>query len=128
MWITYALLCGCPVVIIPNNKVSKEDFFNESIFNFKGKILNDGIAWGYDEIEFAKKTIDNASDNIFKIFNSEENIALKMIDSIYNKFKLKREKEEYEIENFTSKKFDDIVKKINLIYPKLKIKNDVELE
>lgn len=89
MWIVYALICNCPVVIIPPVNFNKKDFFNQSIFNYNGEILNDGIGWGIEEKEFAIKTVERARDNIKKIFSIELENSVNKINSIYNHFKNK---------------------------------------
>ena len=82
MWVTYALLCGCPVVIIPPENYEKDDYFKGSIYNLNNEILNDGIGWGKEELEFAVKTVEKSKSNFLKIFKNEDNTSLSKINNI----------------------------------------------
>ena len=72
MFVSYAILCGCPVVIIPFKGLNKKEFFKQSIYNHNKTILNEGIAFGEEELNFAKNTINKGIKNINIIFGSEK--------------------------------------------------------
>lgn len=144
MWIVYALKCGCPVVIIPFKGLNKEDYFKQSIFNIGTEILNTGVAWGEDEIEFAKNTIKEARVNIDYIFSNEKLKVLNKINSIYDRFlsvnqneKLDRELEKYLYQktkfNLNKKKnlnlkFDEEFFKLDSEVTVNSMKNDILIE
>ena len=86
MFISYAILCGCTVVIIPFKGLNKEEFFKQSIYNHNKTILNEGIAFGKDELNFAKNTVNKGIENINFIFKSEKKKFLIKIESIYKHF------------------------------------------
>jgi hypothetical protein len=58
-----ATMCGCPVVLVPNDHFTMPVGFNE--------VGHDGIAWGLDaaEIERAKSTVGLSFQNYLKLIN-----------------------------------------------------------
>ncbi|MBA4318552.1 MAG: hypothetical protein C0412_09135 [Flavobacterium sp.] len=51
-----AILCGCPVVIIPDGNFKKSDFEKSELGVF-------GVAMGIEELDFARQTVDCFSDH-----------------------------------------------------------------
>lgn len=58
-----AALCGCLSIIIPDNNISKEEYFKRS------PLCKYGIAYGMDDIEHALKTQHLVKDHILSMKN-----------------------------------------------------------
>lgn len=59
MYSLYAALCGCISVVLPENDVSKEEWSPDGLFSL-------GIAYGFNDLENAKKTRSLLLDKISK--------------------------------------------------------------
>ena len=59
MYSRYAVLCGCTSIVIPYENLSKEAWMPD-------KKLRHGIAYGFDDIDFAKKTSKYVLDDLKK--------------------------------------------------------------
>lgn len=84
-----AALCGCMSIVVPVNGLSKQDWLNTTVLSeyFKEseeKVLY-GVAYGMEEIEFAKNTIHLVKDQWNKIIKfSKDKYITKFIDDINN--------------------------------------------
>ncbi|HAH3687363.1 TPA: WavQ [Escherichia coli] len=66
----FAIMCGCIPVVIPNENVTKEEWYPNEEDRF-------GIAYGIDDIEYARKTRHLALQN----FKQQENNNIKNVQS-----------------------------------------------
>ena len=91
MWIIYALLCGCAVVILPPNKIkiSEGEFFKQSIFNYEGTVYRDGISWGRHKPSMYRAlcTVNNQVTKLHEIFANEYKYIHNFLNDINTKIK-----------------------------------------
>mgnify|MGYP001279852086 CR=1 FL=1 len=55
----FAILCGCVPIVIPDEKLAKNEWYSDPISSL-------GIAYGYDEVEVAISESEKAIENILK--------------------------------------------------------------
>ena len=80
-FIIYAVVCGCIPIIYPIENVSKEEYFSNRIFNYKGNIYDKGIAYGNDILE-----IENAQNNLLEGIEEFKNLFNNISADNINKF------------------------------------------
>ena len=82
-------LCGCISIVVPVNGLSKQDWINTTVLaeyfkESEEKVLY-GIAYGMEDIEFAKNTINLVKEQWSKIIQfSKDKYILSFIDDINN--------------------------------------------
>jgi hypothetical protein len=87
-YMIFAISCGCIAILHPLENVSKDEYFNNKIFNRNNKIYNAGIAYGntYREIAYAKKTLNEGIKMYVKLFDEYKNTVIPFIESIEKLF------------------------------------------
>jgi hypothetical protein len=87
-YMIFAISCGCIAILHPLENVSKDEYFNNKIFNRNNKIYNAGIAYGntYPEIAYAKKTLNEGIKMYVKLFDEYKNTVIPFIESIEKLF------------------------------------------
>lgn len=73
-WVTLAALCGCVVVVIPNSELSSNEWKCHFPFN------KYGIAFGIDEIDWAKSTSDLVYDHCIQTQREDLETVKNMIE------------------------------------------------
>lgn len=73
-----AALCGCIPIIVPDDGVSKEEFINKSSIN------KYGIAYGFDDIEYAKNTQHLMKEYLIEMENESKEQIKTLIKDCYN--------------------------------------------
>ncbi len=86
-----AALCGCIPIVIPSEKYSKSEWIQNV------PIQRYGVAYGFDEIEYAEKTLHLVKNNILE----EQKNSLKSILNFNDFWYKKIFGEDYEIFNFS---------------------------
>jgi hypothetical protein len=90
---TFSVICGCIVILYPEDNISKEDYYKNTMYNKNNKICNFGIAYGNnkEEIEFTKNTINIAENKFIELYNSYYSAVLDLINDIHH-FEIKENK------------------------------------
>lgn len=73
-WVTLAALCGCVVVVIPNTELPSGEWKEHFPFN------KYGIAFGMDELQWAKDTISLVHQNCLDQQEKDKESIRKMMD------------------------------------------------
>ena len=83
---TFSVICGCIVVLFPENNVSKENYYKNTMYYINNEIYNYGIAYGNteEEIEFARNTINTAENKFIELYNSYYSSVLDLIGDIHH--------------------------------------------
>jgi hypothetical protein len=79
-----AALCGCIPVVIPDDGVTKEDFIKRDPGN------KYGVAYGFDDIENARKTIHLVKPNLEDIEKNSIDSVKKFIEDCYEHLNIKK--------------------------------------
>ena len=102
-----AALCGCIPIVIPDERYSKEEWKN--IF----PIQRYGVAYGFEDIEFAKETLHLVKDNVIEVQKSSFQSILDFNEYWYKKlFNIKfksKEREEKLINAIITNDLRDLV-------------------
>ena len=82
---TFSVICGCIVILYPENNVSKEKYYKNMMYYINNEIYNYGIAYGNtrEEIEFARNTINTAENKFIKLYNLYYLTVLDLFRDIY---------------------------------------------
>jgi len=80
-----AALCGCIPIVIPDEGVSKEEFIKNTPVN------KYGIAYGMDDIEYAKSTIHLVKPHLQEIENEGIKSVKKFVDDCYKHLNITKE-------------------------------------
>lgn len=78
-----AIICGCKVVLVPDNN-SKENYISNSVFNNFSK-KNNLFAWGKDDIESINYSQEDIKDFISYLENLSKTVDI-FLEDIYNYF------------------------------------------
>lgn len=73
-----AALCGCISIVIPDDGVTKEQWINTCPIN------KYGVAYGVDDIEWAKNTMHLVRDNLIKLENESLILIKNFIKNCYD--------------------------------------------
>jgi hypothetical protein len=90
---TFSVLCGCIVILFPEDNISKENYYKNTMYNKNNEICNYGIAYGNkeEEIEFARNTINIAENKFIELYNSYYSTILDLFHDI-NHFEIQENK------------------------------------
>ena len=74
---TMAALCGCTSVVIPSKEISNEEFYNVQKY---------GVAYGFENIDFAKLTYSKMIDNLKQMDQNTFTQCANFVKLIQNHF------------------------------------------
>jgi hypothetical protein len=83
---TFSVICGCIVVLFPEDNISKENYYKNTMYYINNEICNYGIAYGNtgEEIEFARNTINIVENKFIKLYNLYYLTVLDLFRDIYH--------------------------------------------
>lgn len=77
----YAVMCGCKSIVVPENGLSKEEWYT-------GEESRYGIAYGFDDLDYAEKTKDKLISYLKQQEKESEDNVKKFIKKCKNFFKI----------------------------------------
>jgi hypothetical protein len=89
----FSVICGCIVILYPEDNISKENYYKNTMYNRNNEIYNYGIAYGNsdEEIEFARNTINIVENKFIELYNSYYSTILDLFHDI-NHFEIQENK------------------------------------